>query len=44
LTVIINTEFVVENLLSLDEAVGSRVYEMCKDYVVKIERGREGNL
>ncbi|MPM81971.1 hypothetical protein SDC9_129029 [bioreactor metagenome] len=43
LTVIISTEFVVENLLSFDEAVGSRIYEMCKDYVVEIERGRERN-
>lgn len=43
LPLIISTEFVVENLLSFDEAVGSRIYEMCKDYVVEIERGREGN-
>jgi DNA replication protein DnaC len=43
LPVIISTEFVVENLLSVDEAVGSRIYEMCKDYVVEIERGKEGN-
>lgn len=43
LPVIISTELVVENLLSFDEAVGSRVYEMCKDYVVEIERGMDGN-
>lgn len=38
LPLIISTEFVVENLLSVGEAVGSRIYEMCKDYVVEIER------
>jgi len=43
LPVIISTEFIVENLLSFDEAVGSRIYEICKDYIVEIERGREGN-
>jgi len=43
LPLIISTEFVVENLLSFDEAVGSRIYEICKNYIVEIERGREGN-
>ncbi|WP_017413935.1 hypothetical protein [Clostridium tunisiense] len=39
-----SAEFVVKKLLCFDEAVGSRAYEVCKDYVVEIEGGREWNF
>jgi DNA replication protein DnaC len=42
--IIISTEFIIDELLNFDEAVGSRIYEMCKSYVVEIERGRERNF
>lgn len=34
---IISTEFTVDKLLSFDEAIGSRLYEMAKSYVVQVE-------
>lgn len=37
LPMIISTEFTVDKLLSFDEAIGSRLYEMAKAYVVQIE-------
>lgn len=43
LPIIISTEFTVERLLNFDEAIGSRIYEMCKDYIVEINRGKENN-
>ena len=30
-------------LLSFDEGVGSPIYEMCKDYVVEIEKDMKNN-
>ncbi|EQB85829.1 DNA replication protein DnaC [Clostridium punense] len=44
LPLIISTEYLVNDLLNFDEAVGSRIYEMCKDYTVEIEKGKEGNF
>lgn len=43
LPIIVSTEFTVDELLSFDEAIGSRVYEMCKNYTIEIEKGRERN-
>lgn len=37
LPMIISTEYTVERLLSFDEAIGSRIYEMSKDFIVQIE-------
>ncbi|MGX4600279.1 ATP-binding protein [Faecalimicrobium sp. JNUCC 81] len=42
LPMIITTEKTVENLLDIDEAIGSRIYEMSKDYVVTMQ-GKELN-
>lgn len=42
LPLIVSTEFTVERLLSFDEAIGSRIYEMSKDFIVEIE-GTENN-
>lgn len=41
--IIVSTEYTVENLLSFDEAIGSRIYEMCRDYIVLINKARENN-
>lgn len=43
LPVIVSTEFTVEKLLTFDEAIGSRIYEMCKDYIVEIEKDKDNN-
>jgi len=38
LPVIVSSEFSIDRLLAFDEGVGSRIYEMSKDYVVEIEK------
>lgn len=43
LPLIISTEFNIDRLLNFDEAIGSRLYEVCKDYIVEIE-GTENNF
>lgn len=40
--IIVSSEFTAEKLLYFDEGVGSRIIEMCKDYMVEIER-KENN-
>ncbi|WP_318798482.1 DnaA ATPase domain-containing protein [Clostridium tanneri] len=42
LPIILSSEFTPEELLYFDEGIGSRIIEMCKDYIVEIE-GRENN-
>ncbi len=42
LPIIVSTEFTVERLLAFDEAIGSRLYEMSKGYIVEI-KGTENN-
>lgn len=42
LPIIVSTEFTVEKLLSFDEAIGSRIYEMAKDFIVEIQ-GTQNN-
>lgn len=42
LPIIVSTEFTIEKLLNFDEAIGSRLYEMSKGYIVEIE-GTENN-
>lgn len=43
LPIIVSTEFSIEKLLEFDESVGSRIYEMCKDYIVEIEKESKNN-
>ena len=38
LPIIISTEYAIDILLSFDEAIGSRIYEMCKEYIVQIPK------
>jgi DNA replication protein DnaC len=40
--IIISSEFPAEKLLDFDEAIGSRILEMCRNYTVEIT-GRENN-
>nr|WP_253197619.1 ATP-binding protein [Clostridium algidicarnis] len=42
LPMIVSTEFTLDKMLNFDEAVGSRIYEMCKDYTIEI-RGQGNN-
>lgn len=42
LPIIVSSEFQIDRLLNFDEGVGSRIYEMCKDFIVQIE-GQENN-
>lgn len=42
LPIIVSTEYLVEEMLSFDEAIGSRIYEMSKGFVVEV-RGKENN-
>ena len=43
LPIIVSSEFHIERLLNFDEGVGSRIYEMSKDYVVEIEKDMHFN-
>ena len=36
LPIICSTEYLVEEMLSFDEAIGSRIYEMAKDFIVDV--------
>lgn len=42
LPIICSTEYLVEEMLSFDEAIGSRIYEMSKDFMFEI-KGQENN-
>ena len=43
LPMIINSEFLIDRLLYFDEALGSRIYEMCRDYLVQIKHDIKNN-
>lgn len=43
LPMIISSEFTLERLLEFDEGVGSRIYEMCRSYIVEIPKKLENN-
>jgi DNA replication protein DnaC len=43
LPIIVSSEFSIDRLLAFDEGVGSRIYEMAKDYVVEIEKDISNN-
>lgn len=43
LPIIVSTEFTIDKLLAFDEGVGSRIYEMCKRYVVEMPKGIGNN-
>ena len=43
LPLMISTEKTIEELLNIDEGTSSRIYEMCKDYLVEV-KGTENNF
>lgn len=43
LPIIVSSEYDINALLNFDEAIGSRVYEMCKDYLVEIISDSKNN-
>lgn len=40
--IIVSSELTIDKLLDVDEATGSRIYEMCRDFLVEM-RGKENN-
>ena len=40
---IISSEYTMDRILNVDEAIGSRIYEMCKNYIVQIENNVSNN-
>lgn len=43
LPIIVSSEFPIDKLLYFDEAIGSRIYEMSKNYIVEIENDIANN-
>jgi len=43
LPIIVSSEFTTERLLSFDESIGSRIYEMCKSYIIEISNNKDNN-
>lgn len=43
LPIIVSSEFSIDRLLNFDEGVGSRIYEMCKDYIVEVDKNVMNN-
>lgn len=43
LPIIVSSEFSIDRLLAFDEGVGSRIYEMSKDYIVEVEKDIRNN-
>ncbi|MDY4979203.1 MAG: ATP-binding protein [Candidatus Onthovivens sp.] len=43
LPIIVSSEYIIENLLRFDEAIGSRIYEMCKNYIIEIDKNIKNN-
>lgn len=43
LPMIITTEKTIDQLIDIDEAIGSRLYEMSKNYLVTMKKGKELN-
>ena len=43
LPIILSSEHDMNDLLNFDEAIGSRIYEMCKDYLVEVTKDIKNN-
>lgn len=43
LPIIVSSEFTIKKMLEFDEGIGSRIYEMSKDYVVEIKNDIRNN-
>ncbi len=44
LPIIVSSEYDINALLNFDEAIGSRIYEMCKNYIVEIPKDISNNF
>ena len=44
LPIIVSSELTVQDILNIDEAIGSRIYEMCKDYTLEITKDINNNF
>lgn len=44
LPIIVSTELTVEELLEVNQAIGSRIFQMCKNYIIEIHRSKENNF
>lgn len=42
-TIIVSSEYTIGEIINIDEGVGSRIYEMCKNFTVEFEKSRENN-
>ena len=43
LPIIVSSELTVQDVLIVDEAIGSRIYEMCKNYTLEIQKDINNN-
>lgn len=43
LPIIVSTEFTTERIIDFDEGVGTRIYQMCKDFIVEIQQDKNNN-
>ena len=42
--IMVSSEMIIEEILKVDEGIGSRIYEMCRSYVVTIPRSKNNNF
>lgn len=43
LPIIVSSEYDINALLNFDEAIGSRIYEMCKNFIVEVPKDTDSN-
>lgn len=44
LPIILSSEHSISELIAFDEAIGSRIFEMCKDYLIEIDKDIKNNF
>jgi DNA replication protein DnaC len=44
LPIIVSSEYDINALLNFDEAIGSRIYEMCKNFIVEVPKDTDNNF
>ncbi len=42
--IMVSSEMTIEEILEIDEGIGSRVYEMCSSYIVTIPKNKDNNF
>lgn len=43
LPMIISSEYTIQDIINFDEAIGGRIYEMCKNFLVEIDKNIKNN-